>query len=85
MSSRIPGTHLVNLSILAQKMQTGFGETPEISAIEIINSQKQWKLCRKDETGKFFAIQHADEEAQSILKFDEVSSVIETPHQASML
>lgn len=40
LSSRIPGTHLVNLSILAQKMKTGHGETPEISAIEIINSQK---------------------------------------------
>ena len=52
LSSRIPGMHLVNLSILAQKI----GENPEIGAIEIINAQKNWKLCRKDETGKFFAI-----------------------------
>jgi hypothetical protein len=41
-------------------MQIGYGETPEISAIEIINTQKNWKLCRKDDIGKFFAIQQAD-------------------------
>jgi hypothetical protein len=37
-------------------MQHGYGETPEISAIEIINEKKLWKLCRKDGNGKFFAI-----------------------------
>ena len=56
LSSRIPGTHLVNLSLIGQKMQIGYGETPEISAIEIIDKQKNWKLCRKDDIGKFFAI-----------------------------
>jgi len=59
MSIQSPGTHLVNLSISDHKnsSQTGKPELPKAEAIEIINKEKRWKICKRDSSGMYFAIE----------------------------
>ena len=59
MSSRHPGTHLVNLLIVPTK--NGKVDLPFINAIELVNSTKMWAIEKKDNSGKFFALQPASD------------------------
>jgi len=75
MSIQSPGTHLVNLSIPDHKnsAQVGKAELPQAEAIEIINKEQRWRICKRGTSGMYFAIEQAsqDSPAESILKLSD--------------
>ena len=90
MSIQRPGTHLVNLSLSDHKSssQIGKAELPQVEAIEIVNKEKRWKICRRDSSGMYFAIEQAGpgSSEESILKLvDSALSVRDDPKLLAFL
>lgn len=90
MSIQSPGTHLVNLSISDHKSssQGGKPELPQAEAIEIVNKEKRWKICRRGSSGMYFAIEQAapGSPEESILKLsDSAVSVRDDPQLLAFL
>lgn len=88
LSSRNPGTHLVNLNITGGLLnaQGGRPEIPVVDAVEIINKEKRWKIANRDSTGKFFVIEKAapSEEEQSVLRLQDQLVSVREDQQLSM-
>lgn len=66
----------------------GRPELPVIDGIEIINPNKKWTICKRDELGKFFVLEHASDPAtvQSILQLkDNLVTVESNPKLMSLL
>tara|TARA_B110000285_G_C15078384_1_gene592047 strand:+ start:964 stop:1215 length:252 start_codon:yes stop_codon:yes gene_type:complete len=58
----------------------GRPELPVIDGIEIINPNKKWTICKRDELGKFFVIQKASDvtQAESILQLKDNLVTVES-------
>ena len=91
-SSKQVGTYLVNMSIAARHLLSNTHEDfPQVRAIEIISSEKLWKLCKQDDS-RFFSIMKnespssAKADEDSVLKFaDDVQLIKQDESMKSLL
>lgn len=90
MSSRQPGTFLVNLALNANNLapRNSNFEKAQIQAVEIISKDNQFKICKRDEGGRFFSLEKHEgvTSEDSILKIEEqIRSIKDDPELQSLL